>query len=129
MATYSVLVTTSPFDSSNARRAISFCTSAIELGDKIQQIFFYQAGVYHANALINPTNDEYNPYFQWCEIHQSAATRLWVCVTAAAKRGIMSKHEAAIAEKTQHNVVFPFEQVGLGEFFTELHQCDRLVQF
>ncbi len=52
-----------------------------------------------------------------------------VCVTAAVKRGLLCATEAQDAGVTAVTLQAPFEQVGLGEFFTQLHDCDHLVQF
>ena len=64
---------------------------------------------------------------------QSLATEhtipLLVCVGAASKRGIVDADQAEQAGLTQHNLFEPFKQVGLGEFFTLLHNSSKLVQF
>ena len=45
------------------------------------------------------------------------------------KRGIVSEQEAVNNGIASANLSAPFIQAGLGEFFTELHNCTRLVQF
>ena len=40
-----------------------------------------------------------------------------------------SEMEAKENGIAQANLTAPFEQAGLGEFFTALHECNRLVQF
>jgi tRNA 2-thiouridine synthesizing protein D len=51
-----------------------------------------------------------------------------VCVTSALRRGVVDSETATQEGLSQHNLAVPFQQVGLGEFFTRLHSVDNLVQ-
>ncbi|MEW9796945.1 sulfurtransferase complex subunit TusD [Alteromonas sp. CYL-A6] len=129
MTCYSLLVTTAPFDSDAAKRAHDFVVQSHHAGHKVDHIFFYGEGIYHANALSSPPTDEYHPREAWQALHETLGVRLIVCVTAATKRGVISPQEASEAGIVMSNLSAPFEQAGLGEFFTALHHCDHLVQF
>ncbi|WP_232363057.1 DsrE family protein [Alteromonas mediterranea] len=75
------------------------------------------------------TGDELFAYDGWKALAADHNVNLMVCITAAVKRGIVSEMEAKENGIAQANLTTPFEQAGLGEFFTALHECNRLVQF
>lgn len=129
MATYSILVTTPPYDDQGPLQALEFCRALVKAGHTIDNVFFYQSGIYNANRFIHPANDEKNLYQQWCELQQNCGVTLLVCITAATKRGITSEQESQANDIDGFNLTAPFEQAGLGEFFTRLHDCEKLVQF
>ena len=129
MAEYSVLITTSPFHGDSAMRALAFIEGAIANGDTINNIFFYGDGVYHTNNLMLQTSDSHFAHGDWKQLATNHDIQLLVCITAAVKRGIVSQQEAHENGIGFANLHAPFEQAGLGEFFTALHECKRLVQF
>lgn len=125
MKTTTVLITSPPHDNARINEAQAFLHAAIAQGVNIDHVFFYQAGVYNANSALQTTAI----YKQWCELAQNHHIPLLVCVTAAAKRGVFSEAEAAELGVAQATLLPPFEQVGIADFFTRLHDCERLVQF
>ncbi|WP_189408500.1 sulfurtransferase complex subunit TusD [Alteromonas halophila] len=129
MSNFSVLITTPPYDSSAGASALTFIEQAIAQGNVVNHVFFYQQGVYHANSFIRPPGDEIAMPDAWRSLHESFGVRLLVCITAALKRGVCDVHNAQEHEINAANMTAPFEQAGLGEFFTALHECDQLVQF
>jgi tRNA 2-thiouridine synthesizing protein D len=129
MTEYSVLITTSPFHGDTAIRALAFIKAAIANGDSINNVFFYGDGVYHTNSLMLHTGDSHFAYGDWENLANTHSIQLLVCITAAVKRGIVSQQEADANGINFSNLNAPFQQAGLGEFFTALHECDKLVQF
>ena len=129
MAEYSVLITSSPFKGDTALRALAFVQGAIDNGDVINHVFFYSDGVHHTNNLMLNTGDELFALDSWRALATAHHVKLLVCITAAVKRGIVSELEAKENGIAHANLAAPFEQAGLGEFFTALHECNRLVQF
>lgn len=129
MASISILITASPSDIAKVTSALSFCEHAAAQGKAIDQVFFYHDGVHHANALQYTPGDEKSMYGRWLALHNTYDVPLWVCITAATKRGIVSPTEAQEIGQAHYNLLPPFEQVGLGEFFTKLHESSNLVQF
>ena len=125
----SVLITSSPESLTACLDAVAFCRAAIDEGQSIDQIFFYQAGVYHANGLMDASANEFDLTKAWQSLATEHAIPLLVCVGAASKRGIVDAEQAKQAGLAQHNLFEPFKQVGLGEFFTLLHNSSKLVQF
>lgn len=129
MANYSILLTSPPYHGDAARRVASFIDGVLENGDTVDNVFFYGEGVHHCNHFAVPSGDEFYPYEYWVQLSASQHTALLVCITAAVKRGIVSVDEAKENGVDGANLVAPFQQAGLGEFFSALHNCNRLVQF
>lgn len=129
MAHYSILVTSSPYEGQHAQRAVSFIKSAIAQGHTVDNVFFYGQGVHHANGFMVEVGDEFYPLKAWQALKHDHDVTLLLCITAAVKRGIVGDKEAASAGVSDTNVADGFEQAGLGEFFTALHNCDKVVQF
>ena len=129
MAEYSILITSSPFQGDTALRALAFAQGVIDNGDVINNVFFYSEGVNHANSLMLKTGDELHALEGWKSLAAEHKVKLLVCITAAVKRGIVSEQEAMENGLAYANLTAPFEQAGLGEFFTALHKCNKLVQF
>ncbi|MEG3767875.1 sulfurtransferase complex subunit TusD [Alteromonas sp. 14N.309.X.WAT.G.H12] len=124
MSTYSILVTASPYDHPGSASAIRFCKQIIHSEHTLSQVFFYQQGIYNALSAMVPPNDERNMFNEWKKIHSVSGASLRVCITASEKRGLFSS-----TDSRQGNIEAPFEQTGLGEFFSALHDSHRLVQF
>lgn len=129
MQRISVLITSSPEAMSACLEALDYCRSVLARGMTINQVFFYQAGVLHANGLVDASVTEVNFTKAWRELASDHNLPLLVCVGAASKRGIVDQKQAEQIGLAHYNVVAPFKQVGLGEFFTVLHDSDKLVQF
>ncbi|WP_414830802.1 sulfurtransferase complex subunit TusD [Alteromonas sp. H39] len=129
MASYSILVTSSPFSSDSASQAAAFCRTLVQAQHTVDQIFFYQDGVYHANSLMSPPSDETSPYQVWLRLYEELEIPLVVCITAATRRGILSAQEAESVGVEGNNLQAPFTDTGLGEFFSQLHKSRYLVQF
>lgn len=100
----------------------------IDDGHLVSHVFFYLQGVYHAIPCVEKDTQGLNPYLGWCELHRQHGVKLFICISAANQRGLSDEQNAH--KLGQHAIVSsPFEQVGLGEFFAQLHHCDRLIQF
>lgn len=120
MNKFLIFVTRSPFDSLNGQTALSFCKAAIESGHEIEQVFFYQQGVQHANVDIQPAAGEKNLLAQWLAFAEQTKTSLNVCVTASIKRGVLSDKDAATVQ-LHCNVHTAFRPVGMAEYFSALN--------
>lgn len=129
MARISVLITSSPENVNLCINALAFCEQTYTKGDTIDQIFFYQSGVYHASHFVVDSADNIHWAREWQRIAEKHTIPLHVCVGAAAQRGIIDQTLAGEHGIAHFNLQRPFQQVGLGEFFTLLHQSNKLVQF
>lgn len=129
MAHYSILITSPPIEDAGIHTAQQFARALPAQGHVLDNVFFYGAGVLNANALSQPASDETFPYQRWQLVQSETECRLIVCITAALKRGIVGEAEALENGDSQYNLKAPFEQAGLGEFFSAIHNCNHLVQF
>lgn len=127
MATFSILVTSAPFDTQGSYSALQFAQAVLAQGHKIQGIFFYQAGVNNANAWSQAPADELNLPKAWRDL-QAKGVALHVCNTAAARRGVLSEPESTERGLPAHNLQAPMQASGLGQFI-EMLNVDRVVQF
>lgn len=129
MANYSLLITSAPYEGQETNRSLALARCLLADGHHVSNVFFYGRGVLHANDFMLESGDEFFPRKHWVALAKDHQIPLLVCVTAAIKRGVVSSQEAEENGLPGSNLRAPFEQVGLGAFFTALHTCDKLVQF
>ena len=122
MNRFLIFITRSPFDSLNGQTALSFCEAAIDLGHQIEQVFFYHHGVLHANSDIQPGAGEKNMLQLWTQFTEQTKTPLNVCVTASAKRGVLSEDDASMF-KRHSNIHEAFCPVGMADYFSVLNSA------
>ncbi|ALS98396.1 sulfurtransferase complex subunit TusD [Lacimicrobium alkaliphilum] len=127
MAKFSLVVTSSPFDQQGAASALNFARAALDAGHQLSGIFFYQDGVHNANALQSVPGDEFQPYCAWLELAQQGIP-LHVCVSAAARRGVISETDAAEQGIPGSSLKPPFQASGLGQLIELMNEADRVVQ-
>ncbi|MFA3792241.1 sulfurtransferase complex subunit TusD [Aliiglaciecola sp. SL4] len=130
MASFCIIVTSSPLESQGCYSAYRFTQAALEAGHSITGVFFYQSGVELANSFQTMLSDELAMYPKWCELAQKHVFPLQVCVTAANRRGILSEQDAVQNDTPNlFNLDAPFESVGIGELVSMLNESDRSIQF
>lgn len=112
-----------------AMSAYHFARAAIQKNHIIQQVFFYQDGVYLANNLATPAQDDIAVSQCWTQLAEKYQIPLLVCVAAAAKRGVLDQETATYYDKSVTNVEQPFVLVGLGQFAAALANADRVISF
>lgn len=127
MATFSILVTSAPFDTQGSNSALKFIQAALALGHSVKGVFFYQAGVNNASAWLTPPADELNLSVAWRAL-KAQGVELHVCSTAAARRGLLSEQDSQEQGYNGHNIQPPMTASGLGQFM-EMLDVDRVVQF
>lgn len=99
---------------------IQVCESLILNGHKITQIFFYESAVYAASSLLLPDQDEVNVTHRWQTLAKKHQTKLYVCVAAASRRGIVDSDEAKANDLPHSNLADHFEIAGLGQWVETL---------
>lgn len=117
---FTLMVTKSPFDSRNVENALRFCEAAIKSGHKINQVFFYQAGVQCASSLLQPNSDEIDTRQAWLDLHAKHGISLNVCTTAGSRRGVVGIDSSPSTEEFSPNIEAPFTGVGLSAYFEAL---------
>jgi len=118
-----------PYTSQASHSALNFARAALAGGHEIYRLFFYHDGVYNANHLVQPPQDEVNIQAEWAALAQAHGIDLVVCVASSLRRGMLDATEANRYERSQHAVTPPFHISGLGQLIDAGIQADRLVTF
>ncbi|WP_343154193.1 sulfurtransferase complex subunit TusD [Buchnera aphidicola] len=124
---YTVLVTGSVYGTQNSSTAFLFCKSLIKMNHVLNSIFFYFDGVLNANLINQTPVDEFNLIQGWQQLHNKYNVKLYVCASAALRRGIVENNTIPNLE---HGNLAPFFQLsGLLELGHAIHTSDRIIQF
>lgn len=130
--TLAVLVTTPP-NSNLTTTAIDIIEQAINNHIDIVGVFFYQDGVLNAAKNLMIANDEYQSQLAWQTLSQQHHIPLYLCNTAAEKRGLAqdlnddSNNQQQCTTAT--DVIHPaFTVAGLGELVQLTSTAQRLIQ-
>lgn len=127
MAHFIILVTSPHFESNSAYSASQFASAALDANHTVS-LFFYGAGVTHANKFNIPQAGEPSSQALWENLSKQQV-ELLVCATAAGRRGIMDEKEAeqhAFKEGTLNPI---FTLSGLTDLAAMTSRADRVVQF
>ena len=92
-------------------------------------MFFYQDGVTNGNRLSVPLSDEFNAVTEWTAFSRQFAVPLVVCVSAAERRGILSREQASEFAKDADSLHPQFSVAGLGALHRASLDADRTVSF
>lgn len=114
------VVVTTPPHSNLSVTAIDYIESALKQGVELVGVFFYQDGVMHANTNIQIASDEFQPMELWKKLNETFNLPLYLCITAAEKRGV--------SDENIHNIHPIFTVSGLGELVELSSKADRMVQ-
>jgi tRNA 2-thiouridine synthesizing protein D len=113
-----IMINEGPYTHQASDTAYLFAKAAIEKGHKIHRVFFYHDGVYNANRLAEPPQDDRHVINRWQKLAKDHHIDLVVCVAAALRRGIKDE-----------NLQEGFRISGLGQLIETGIQTDRLVTF
>lgn len=119
MVTISLCIQQSP-QHGHSHHALRYARAAVAAGHKLQQVFFYQAGVLH--ALASQRDDD--KISAWVEFSRQHQVPLVVCHTVAEHYGMH-----AGVDKESANLNPAFDAAGLTEFLVALSESDKVVQF
>lgn len=126
---YTILVTGPAYGTQNASSAFLFCQSLIKTKHKLYSIFFYFDGVLNANNMTTPAIDEFNLIDAWESFSKKYQVKLYVCNSAALRRGILKDKKQSESNSTNSNFSNFFQLSGLIELAFSMKICDRIVQF
>ncbi|QCI16266.1 sulfurtransferase complex subunit TusD [Buchnera aphidicola] len=126
---YTILVTGSAYGRQNASTALLFCQSLVKTDHVLHSIFFYGDGVSNANKMIKPATDEFNLIAGWQKLHKKYKVKLYVCSSAAFRRGVIEDEQKINMRIKQGNLALFFEMTGLLELANSIKVCDRIIQF
>lgn len=126
---FAILVNEGAYQHQASDSAFQFVKAALEKGHEIFRVFFYHDGVYNANRLSVPPQDDRNINKRWSELAQQHQVDLVVCIAAAQRRGILDAPEAKRQGKDADNLAEGFRISGLGQLIEASVEADRLIVF
>ncbi len=126
---FAILVNEGAYQHQASDSAYQFVKAALEKGHEIFRVFFYHDGVYNANRLSVPPQDDRNINKRWSELAQQHQVDLVVCIAAAQRRGILDAPEAKRQGKDADNLAEGFRISGLGQLIEAGIEADRLIVF
>lgn len=107
--TFALTVTASPLVTDQHQRALRLAQAMLRAGHHLSQVFFYQEGVQVARQA--------SPLMaRWVELATQSGCPLYVCVSAAERRGIVEPGS-------------PWQIVGLGDWLAGCEEADRHLHF
>lgn len=128
LTSLAVIVSTQPIDS-KTNTAIEFVTAAAQQDNiELLGVFFYQDGVLNASKTLSIPSDEFQAMNRWKALHQQYDVPLYLCITAAEKRGMTDELSGAHSISDTSNINEIFTVAGLGELVELTTKADRLVQ-
>jgi tRNA 2-thiouridine synthesizing protein D len=126
---FSLLILGSPSSTQSASTAFRFAQAVINSGHTLYRVFFYHDGVYCANELATPAQDEESLPENWASLAAEHNVDLVVCIASALKRGVIDKAEALRYEKPASNLSENFSISGLGQLVDASIVSDRVITF
>ncbi|MEZ9823030.1 sulfurtransferase complex subunit TusD [Shewanella sp. 10N.286.45.A1] len=129
MSKFIIQINSPAYGSASSYNAYRFAEAALQNGHLIDKVFFYQDGVLNTNSLNSPASDEFDLQSAWLSLSHQYQFPLVNCVSAALRRGVLSRSEAKENNTEHWNMEPPFIMGGLGELVTGIESADRLVSF
>jgi tRNA 2-thiouridine synthesizing protein D len=126
---FSLLILGGPLASQSGDSAWHFAKAAVDSGHQLHRIFFYHEGVYHGSGFSIPPQDEVNRLQRWTELSSQSGVELVLCISSAARRGLLDLSEAHRHSKAAATVPDAFTLSGLGELVDATANSDRLITF
>lgn len=126
---FALAIYAGPFSSQASQTALHFARALLAQGHSLYRVFFYQDGVYTANHLAVPPQDEQNLAREWQALARDHQVELIVCIAAALRRGIINAEEAQRYGLDSSNLAPEFTISGLGQLLEAGVHADRLITF
>lgn len=126
---FSILVYGAPYSCSASLSALHYAHALLAEGHDIYRVFFYMDGVYNANRLITPPQDETDLVQAWGEFAAANGLELHACIASCLRRGLLDEAEASRHDKPAANLAPGFVITGLGQLIDALLASDRTMTF
>ncbi|MCF6775519.1 sulfurtransferase complex subunit TusD [Thiotrichales bacterium 19X7-9] len=110
---FTLIIRSHPLTDQGSQSAYHFAKALYSQGHRIQCVFFYQNGVYHAQNYSLPA-DEPNMTQRWLQLAKEYNFELTACTTACQKRGITNEY---------------FPVAGLGQLSSSMLASERVIEF
>ena len=126
---FAIVVYGAPYSDQASRSGYLFTRAVLEQGHDVYRVFFYHDGVYTANVLAVPPQDEADIQLDWATLGKDHDLDMVVCIASALRRGMLDKAEANRYEKHAANINPQFTISGLGQLIDASLQADKIVTF
>ena len=126
---FAIVVHGAPYSDQAARSAYLFARSVIDEGHEIYRVFFYHDGVYNANLLSVPPQDEVHIESEWANLGREHQLDMVVCISSALRRGMLNETESNRYERDGTSMNPVFTVAGLCQLIDAAIQADKLVTF
>lgn len=127
MASFTLLLRSSPLSGVNHTLALSFVEAVLAQGHQVRRVFFYQDGVYTGLAQQAPQGQS-AIHDQWLALATKGNFKLHCCIANAVRRGILDTQEANRYQRPA-TLAEGYELSGLGELVSAQHDSDRILTF
>lgn len=128
MATYTLLLTHSPFNDSRHQLAQRF-VEALPEGNSIRQVFLYSEAVMVANGSQQPPQGQESPIDRWLQLAGQFNFSLHACIANSLRRGITNSSEQARYGLPAATIDERISLVGLGDIAEAYINGDKVLQF
>lgn len=126
---FAIQINAAPYMSQGADTAYRFIKTAIDKKHTVTRVFFYGDGIYNALRYAMPPADERQVVRRWSDLAQDHGVDLVVCTSAAQRRGLLSREEAARCGKSDSDLAEGFRIGGLGQLAEAMIEADRFLIF
>ena len=126
---FSVIIYAAPYSSQAATSAYHFTRSVLAQGHEIYRLFFFNDGVYNANRLAVPAQDEFNVQQAWDNLIDEHQLDSVVCVSSALRRGIVDASESGRYALNAVSLSDKSSLSGLGQLVDAGVHSDRVINF
>lgn len=126
---FAIQINAGPYQSQAGESAYQFVQAALSMGHDIVRIFFYGDGILHAFRYATPPNDESHMTQRWTVLAEESGIDLVVCISAAQRRGLLSREEAERQQKLDQDLADGFRISGLGQLVEAMLDADRFIVF
>ncbi|NWC63588.1 sulfurtransferase complex subunit TusD [Cedecea sp. P7760] len=126
---FALMVTGPAYGTQQASSALLFARALLAEGHMLESVFFYREGIYNANQLTAPANDEVDLVREWQSLSSQHGVALHICVAAALRRGVTDEEQAKSLGLHVSNLQPGFTLSGLGALAEAALTCERMVQF
>lgn len=126
---FAIVVYGAPYSHQASRSGYLFTRAVLEMGHEVYRVFFYHDGVYNANRLAAPPQNEADIHSDWAALSSSHNLDLVVCIASALRRGMLDPTEAARYDKSADSMAEEFTISGLGQLIDAALEADKLVTF
>lgn len=128
MAKFAIQINSAPWRGEGCDTAYQFIRAALRRGHEIVRVFFYYEGVYNSLSRVDVNEDGQANLQRWSALAAEEGIDLVVCVSAAARRGLVGPDEA-MRQGLETGLAAGFRIAGLGLWLEACLQADRFLAF